>query len=320
MGEAFRPREEKLDLAARAAWLYYVSGDTQQEIAKKLKISRPAAQRLVALALEEGVVKVQIHHRVTRCLELGRELHRRFALKLCEVVPVDGDDLGGVLRKVSLVGAKVLEDVISSKDPRIVCVSAARTIKAAVNEMRAIRRPQHRLISLVGTIAHDGSNNRFDVAMRIAEKTGCTFHLLPAPLLADSPEERSQWCSHRLYRLVEDLAARADAAFVGIGEVGVGCPMYRDGFITRQELAGLNKAGAVGETLGWFFDAQGEEIQSPISHRVTSIPKATLIRAAPIAFAAGVKKARAVSAALQGGWIRGLVTDEACARRVLDLN
>jgi DNA-binding transcriptional regulator LsrR (DeoR family) len=76
MGEAFPPREEKLDLAARAAWLYYVSGDTQQEIAKKLKISRPAAQRLVALALEEGVVKVQIHHRITRCLELGRELHR----------------------------------------------------------------------------------------------------------------------------------------------------------------------------------------------------------------------------------------------------
>jgi DNA-binding transcriptional regulator LsrR (DeoR family) len=320
MGDAYPLREEKLDLAARAAWLYYVSGDTQQEIAKKLKISRPAAQRLVALALDEGLVKVQIHHRVTRCLELARELHQRFALKLCEVIPIDGDDQAGVLRKVALAGAKVLEDVISSKEPKIVCVSAARTIKAAVGEMPAIRRPQHRLISLVGTIAHDGSNNRFDVAMRIAEKTGCTFHLLPAPLLADSPEERKQWCSHRLYRLVEDFAARADAAFVGIGEVGVSCPMYRDGFITREELTGLNKAGAVGETLGWFFDAQGEEIISPISERVTSISKATIVRAAPIAFAAGTRKARAVSAALRGSWISGLVTDEACARRVLELN
>ena len=39
---------EKLDLATRAAWLYYVAGNTQNEIAEKLQVSRPVAQRLVA--------------------------------------------------------------------------------------------------------------------------------------------------------------------------------------------------------------------------------------------------------------------------------
>ena len=53
MGQLSPKQEEKLDMAARAAWLYYVSGNTQNEIARKLKISRPAAQRLVALALEK---------------------------------------------------------------------------------------------------------------------------------------------------------------------------------------------------------------------------------------------------------------------------
>ncbi|MEO1298709.1 MAG: sugar-binding transcriptional regulator, partial [Cyanobacteria bacterium J06636_16] len=43
-------RERKLDLAARAAWLYYIAGDTQEAIATKLEVSRQAAQRLVALA------------------------------------------------------------------------------------------------------------------------------------------------------------------------------------------------------------------------------------------------------------------------------
>jgi DNA-binding transcriptional regulator LsrR (DeoR family) len=65
MGSPSQKQEEKLDLAARAAWLYYVAGDTQQEIARKLKISRPAAQRLVAIALERGIVKVQVHHKIT---------------------------------------------------------------------------------------------------------------------------------------------------------------------------------------------------------------------------------------------------------------
>jgi DNA-binding transcriptional regulator LsrR (DeoR family) len=58
----------KLDLAARAAWLYYASGNTQEEIAAKLNLSRPGAQRLIALAMEEGIVKVRINHPITGCM------------------------------------------------------------------------------------------------------------------------------------------------------------------------------------------------------------------------------------------------------------
>src|ERR1700727_3175139 len=43
-------QEEKLELAVRAAWLYHVAGNTQHEISRKLQISRPTAQRLVAFA------------------------------------------------------------------------------------------------------------------------------------------------------------------------------------------------------------------------------------------------------------------------------
>ena len=44
-------KEDRLDLAVRAAWLYYVSGVTQDQIATTLGISRPVAQRLIALAV-----------------------------------------------------------------------------------------------------------------------------------------------------------------------------------------------------------------------------------------------------------------------------
>ena len=36
-----------------------------------------------------------------------------------------------------------------------------------------------------------------------------------------------------------------------------------------------------------------------------------------IAFAGGMRKHQAVLAALKGGWLSGLVTDEACARAAL---
>ena len=47
----------RLDEAARAGWLYYVAGNTQDEIARKLGISRQAAQRLVSLAISERLIK-----------------------------------------------------------------------------------------------------------------------------------------------------------------------------------------------------------------------------------------------------------------------
>ena len=47
---------QKLDDAARAGWLYYVGGKTQDEIVKMLNISRQSAQRLVALSMSEGLV------------------------------------------------------------------------------------------------------------------------------------------------------------------------------------------------------------------------------------------------------------------------
>ena len=54
------PQQRRLDLAARAAWLYYVRGRTQDEIAAELNVSRQNAQRLVALAGSEGLVKFRL--------------------------------------------------------------------------------------------------------------------------------------------------------------------------------------------------------------------------------------------------------------------
>lgn len=310
-------QEEKLDLAARAAWLYYVAGNTQHQIAQKLQISRPSAQRLVALALEKGLVKVRVHHQVARCLEIAKALRERFDLILCEVVPTNDDGPDEVLRKIAVAGAQVMEEYVALKEPQIIALSSGRTIKAVIEELTEVTRPNHRYVSLVGAIAHDGSSNRYDVALRTAEKTGSKYFLLPAPLLADSPEERKQWCNHRLYRVVENLSREADVVFAGIGEICSGCPIQRDGFVTKKEVTELLELGAAGEMLGWPFDQRGQLIKASIHARVTSITLRHPPSKPVIAFAGGEKKAKAVLGALRGHWINGLVTDEVCAGRLL---
>jgi len=183
--------------------------------------------------------------------------------------------------------------------------------------LNTVARPQHRLLSLVGTIARDGSSNPYDAALQAAEKIGAKCFLIPAPLLADSQEERKQWCNHRLYRIVEDLSNQVDVAFVGIGDIRIGCPLHRDGFLTAEEVTELVKAGAVGDYLGWAFDENGELVRASTQQRVTSIKLNRQARRPVIAFSGGEHKAGAVRGALRGQWINGLVTDETCARIIL---
>jgi len=309
---------EKLDLATRAAWLYYVAGNTQNEIAEKLQVSRPVAQRLVAFAVEKNLIRVRVDHKLADCLALADQLSKRYGLSMCEVVPIDSDTSEEVDRKLAVAGAQVMERFLTDEKPLVVSISSGRTLKAVVAQIGQLDRPQHRLVSMVGAIAQDGSSNRYDVAQHLSEKTGGKHFMLPAPLMADSEAERAQWCNHRLYRIVDTLSAEADVAFVGIGNVAMNCPLHEDGFITTAEVKEMMGAGAIAELLGIPIDAKGALVHSRTGKRVTSLRLDSPPKRPTIAFAGGQRKRDAVIAALKGGWLSGIVTDELCAKAALE--
>ncbi|PLC43067.1 DNA-binding transcriptional regulator [Ralstonia pickettii] len=310
-------QQEKRDQAARAAWLYYVGNHTQHDIAEQLGVSRQIAQRLVAYAVEHGLVKVRVTHPVSTCLELAESLRSRFRLETCHVVPTHADDADAAQRMIAVAAAEIMERHLLADAPRVVNVGSGRTLRAAIDQLPDLDRPQHRIVSMVGAIAADGSSNRYDVALAAAEKTRSRYYLLPAPLVADSAEDTRQWCHHRLYGVVADLAAQADVTFIGVGTIGPGCPLQVDGFISAKDVDDLLAHGAAGELIGRPIDAQGRLLDVPLQTRITSLPLKPMPSRPVIAVAGSVAKAGAIGAALRGGWLTGLVTDEACAQRIL---
>ena len=305
---------DKLDQAARIAWLYYAAGKTQQQIAATLHISRQTAQRLLGIAIERNLVYVRVSHRISACAELEEALRRFYGLQLCEVVPFDGDDANSLRAKIAIAGARVMEQFLSSEQPIIVALGTGQTLKSVINHLPVLPRPQHRFVNLVGTFARDGSSNLYDVALSMADKTGSRYYLLPAPLLVSSVQERIRWCENSLYQTVARIAAKADVTFIGIGHIAPGCPLQRDGYISQQEVRRLQRAGAIGETSGWALDVSGELIDLPAYHdKLTTIPPLRHSKNPVIAFAGGKYKWEAVRSALRGKWINGLVTDESCA-------
>jgi DNA-binding transcriptional regulator LsrR (DeoR family) len=88
--------------------------------------------------------------------------------------------------------------------------------------------------------------------------------------------------------------------------------------LPRSELATLRAAGAVGDVLCQFVDAEGSVVDHPVNRRVVAVDLADLRRVPTIVIAAGgARKATAIRAALRATGARVLITDEAAARALL---
>ncbi|PKQ07066.1 MAG: hypothetical protein CVT71_01225, partial [Alphaproteobacteria bacterium HGW-Alphaproteobacteria-10] len=123
--------------AARAAWLYFVAGRTQDEIAAQLDLSRQAVQRLVALAVGEKLIKFRLDHPLATGMALAERLKQRFALEFCDVAPSDPAAPSSVAGVAGALAAR-LHRLLSAKAPAIICVGTGRTLRAAVEEIDAL--------------------------------------------------------------------------------------------------------------------------------------------------------------------------------------
>ena len=306
----------RLDDAARAGWLYYVAGNTQEEIAAKMGISRQSAQRLVSLSVSEGLIKVRLDHPIGRCLDLAERLRTRYALDHCEVVPSDTASSSTTIG-IAEAGAAELERCLRSPDPVIIAIGTGRTLKAAIEQLQPMDCPHHTVVSLTGNIAPDGSAAFYNVIFNVADTVKARSFPMPLPVIASSAKERAMLHTQPMIASTLDLAARANITFVGIGHLGSDAPLLLDGFISETEHKALQKAGAVGEICGWVFDAEGRLIEGQTNDRVASAPIPSRENGRVIALAMGPAKAAAIRAALTRRLANGIITDEQTAELLL---
>src|SRR6478735_2316347 len=78
-------REEQL--LVRAAWLSYVGGLTQAQIAKRLGLNRIRVNRMLAQARDQGIVQIRINAKIASCVALEEQLTERYGLAEAIVVP-----------------------------------------------------------------------------------------------------------------------------------------------------------------------------------------------------------------------------------------
>ena len=309
--------DDEAALAARAAWLYFAGGRTQGEVAKALNVTNTKAHRLIARASKEGMIKVFVEGPIAGCVALEETLKAKFGIGHCEVVPnVDEEELP--IRALGIAGARYLRGLIEQGRHKLIGIGHGRTLASAIDHLPGIAAGETKFVSLLGGLTRRFAANPFDCIHRLAERTGAEAYLMPVPFFANSVKDKQVLLSQYGVREVVAMADEATLNIAGIGEVNRKAFLSLGHMVSDEEMDTVSEAGATGELLGHFFDAQGIEIQNDLSDRALAPPVSKLRNRKIVAIAGGVKKVRAIQSILNSGLLAGLITDEATAKCLIE--
>lgn len=304
------------ELLTKVADLYYLRQMTQQEIAERLGLSRPAVSRLLQRARTEGVVRIEIHPPDESHYALERELEDRFGLREAVVVTGRSESPTLTRRALGQAGARYLERRLRGRE--VVGVSWGTTLNEVVHHVRArpLRTTVVALVGGAGQVAPGVHAN--DLARRLAHKHGGEVRLLHAPAVVASPEVREALCSDPSIRGALDLARRAQVALVGVGALVPSSTLVQSGYFSVRELAALRERGAVGDVCTRPYTRDGLPVDDALQRRIVAVEFEDLRRIPTvIAVAGGLEKAEAILGLLRGELVDVLVTDHVAARAIL---
>lgn len=314
------PREgswETEEQLLRVAWYYYVDQLTQDEIAKRLSVSRASAGRLLERCRQAGIVSFTINSEYYESFQVGRRLKEKFGLREALVPPVLDDDAqeqSRVNARLGRGGAQYLQSHLKAGD--VLAMGWGDSVQQTMSAVHPDAIARVSTVTLTGGVgAYINTLRR----VRGDRENGLFDAVLPTPLVASSEELARALLAEQAVQEVLEVSRKADHAVVGIGAVEPQATLAKLGYASPEELRAFAEVGAVGDILGVFYDANGQVVDLPIHRRRIGIDLDDL-RAIPnvVGVAGGMTKLEAIRGALRAGLLDVLVTTESVARALVD--
>ena len=302
----------------RAAYMYYVEGLTQNEIAERLGIGRVTVVRHLNEARRKREVRFEIETGISDCVELELRLERAFGLDKAIVVPDSGDpstirDLIGFSTGAFL--SDILVDGIS------IGVSWGKTLSRALVTLAPRTLQDASVVSLLGGIFQARAFNPSEFAWQVAAAIGAECYMLTAPAIVDSPQTKQALMRRCGLDHIVARAARTDVVVISVGAIDERSTAleYSRHMLSIDLAAEMKKAGAIGDMFFNFFDRDGRLVDHPVNERIMSVPIDS-IRGVPMRIMAsgGLEKVPAIRAGMSMMSANVLITNEGTAKALIE--
>jgi DNA-binding transcriptional regulator LsrR (DeoR family) len=310
--------------AAAMARRFYLQGRSKVQIAEEFGVSRFRVARVLDRALETGLVRIDIRTPDELDAERSDALRARYGLHHAVVVTAHEEE--GLPDPVGLGGsaARLIGELV--EDGGVLGLAWGNAVNATAGALTAL--PPCTVVQLTGVYdggprgtgtpgVPPGQAGSVESVRRAARIAGGDALPIYAPLvLPDTGTAATLRAQPGVARVFAEFP-RVRVAVVSIGAWGPGVSTVYDS-LGSEEREGYAESGVVGEMAGLLFDAGGALVAPELTDRCIAIG-ADALDAVPevLAIAGGVRKARAIGAALRSGLITSLVTDSAVAERLL---
>lgn len=296
--------------------LYYEQELTQAQIAKSMKISRPAISKLLSEARRLGIVRIEIKSPVESNSDLVSKIKVKFKLKGGLIIPKPPNE-ALMFRIIISQAAKYLESQIHFS--KKIGLGWCHTIASVVDELKANTQENDRqgmICPLMGS-AQNALKwfQTNELARIVAEKTGYIPFYLHAPAFPLAAGDRQLFIETKEYSQISDMWQDLDMAILGIEPY----PSVPDQATAARFGDLIKELKPVGMIATYLYDINGKLIESD-NDIVIRIPLSSLKKAKRVlAIGPSEKGVASTLGALRTGLITHLITDEVTAEHILQM-
>jgi len=308
---------ERTTTLVEVARLYYEHGFSQQQIARKLKVSRPGISRMLQSARKQGIVAITINNPTNHGTRLETQLIEKFSLKQAVVVPDDGENYSVVQNRLGQAAAQLLDEL--AEDGMTIGVSWGTTMQAVARNVKGGSHRNMTVVQLNGGISRaEFDTHASEIAKKIGEKYVAIPFLLPLPAIVDNKTVKDTIVADRNISRTLDLARQATVAMFTVGSFGHQSVLVKADYFEATEVDKLLTNGAVGDICSRIINTAGKICSPALNGRTIGIDLEEIInKPRSIAVAGGQRKLAAIQAGLKGRLFNTLVTDEWIATQLL---
>lgn len=309
---------------ATTAMLYYKEGLTQNEIAKRLKVSRATVVNHLRLAREQGIVDIRIAGASFATTNLSKEIKSRFELEDVYIAsnlltgPAKGEKQETrLMRQVARIGAMALCEIVSQEDT--LGVAWGKTIQLVAEELPSVSKTGLIVFQMIGSMKSPLLVAAETCTINIAKRFAAECYTLPAPAILSSPALAEALSAEPIIQSQLERLGQVDKSLFSLGSCLPRTHLVRSGIATRKDLAWYVDHGAVGVICGRFIDRGGEPVYGPLDERMIGIELEQLRKVnIGITVVSGSHKLDATLAAIKGGYTTHLIIDEHTGRELLN--
>ncbi|MCP3966140.1 MAG: transcriptional regulator [Lentisphaerae bacterium] len=300
------------DFLTLAARLCYIDHIPQQKVAQMLQVSQAKVSRLLSMARERGIVRIEVNAYEPRNYQLEESIKKKLGLKEVYVIKSIGCSNTGT----EYFGSDIITQTLQPDFK--VGIAGGRTIMQLAEGMLKSDLPQRlsfvQLMGNVGSIPQ--ATDASEIGRKLAAATG-SFMSLNTPVFVYDRELRDKLRRDPQIKQVVEYYHQMDVAFVGIG-IPENSILSISNAVVKEDALRLREQGVVGEICGRFFDASGKECATDFKDRVLAVNLETL-RKTPrsIAIVSDTDRSDAIKAAAAGGIINGLLINETAAKALI---